>query len=187
MRRLIVLLPALSVAVACAEPDPRYGDPSGIIGKTLPNEAESSGTTGADAFGAAYSATAFAPTTTVKAAHAGDASRPQPSDNGSADCTTCHKTGGVADKKAFAFGGRVASKKAGVDVVVVTGSTQVGPVKSDADGYFWKLGTALSAASNVFVRSADKDGQMGSTITTGGCDSVGCHGAAQAPVASSLQ
>jgi hypothetical protein len=173
--RLLLVTVGLAVAGACAEPDPNYGDPSGIVGKTLPKESAGSAAGGSDAFGGAYSADANKPTTTLKASHQAKGG-PTPETVG--NCLDCHKTGGAAAAKLFAIGGRIAKNTANVDVVVSSGGDKIGPVKSDADGFFWAPGT-LKAGSNAAVRNANGDSKMTQPLlaTDGGCDQTGtCHG-----------
>jgi hypothetical protein len=166
MRR--VLMAGLMLG-ACAEPDPNYGDPHGIWDKVLPKEeSASSAPAGAD-FGGPYSESANKPTTTLKAAHE---AKSGPAPAAVKDCFDCHKPGGQAATKPFAFGGRVS--QANVDVVVNAGSDRQGPVKSDADGFFWFAGTPK--AGKALIRNASKESRMVSAIQAGtGCDSAACH------------
>jgi hypothetical protein len=175
-----VLLAALG---ACAEPDPTYGDPGGFIGQKLPNDkgggGGSSGGSGSDPFGGAYSPDANKPATTLKAAHTAAASKGAPSGDNVPDCLTCHKTGGVAAGKAFAFGGRVNGNQASVDVVVVDAAGNLGPVKSDADGYFWfESANAVKKGDHVSLRNKSSTAAMTQQLQDGdgGCDGQSCHG-----------
>lgn len=175
MRGLLIV--ALVAGAACAEPDPNYGDPGGVIGRPLPNEVGGGGGT-TSVFGAPYSATANKPTTTMKAAHAAKGG-PAPGD--ALNCLDCHKTGGAAAGKLFSFGGRVTSKGApapDVDVLVIQGTEKLGPVKSDADGFFWSPGAPVKAGANTYVRNKDAEAKMGGALaagTGGSCDGANCH------------
>lgn len=179
------LLPAtilLAVAAARQEPDPTYGDPGGILGRTLPNETTTGGSSGGASgpFPSAYDANANKPTTSLETGHTGGKG-PAAADN--LDCMDCHKNGGTGP--AFSFGGRIfdgATAVADADVIVVQGTTNVGPVKSDAQGFFWSPGAPLADGAKTFVRKGTNPVQlMGGALTAstgGGCtSSSGCHGA----------
>jgi hypothetical protein len=167
---------SVALAGACAEPDPTYGQPGGIIGRSLPHEV-GGGASPATVFGAPYDVKANRPTTTLQAAHAAKGG-PTPSD--ALNCLECHKTGGVAAAKIFSFGGRVTSKGVpapDVDVLVDQGE-KLGPVKSDSGGFFWSLGAPVKAGAKAYVRKGDVQQAMGGALaagTGGGCDSSGCH------------
>jgi hypothetical protein len=193
MRAPLLLTTAVLVAVcaACAEPDPPYGDPNGIVGKKLPNEGAASGggsssgsaSSGAPAespFGGPYDEAANKPTITLKASHAAKApSAPEPGD--SLNCTECHIKEGLATAKPFSFGGRVMDKgqpTADAEVVVVEGGEKLGPVKSDADGFFWFPGDPIKQSAKAYVRKGSGAEQaMGGGLPAGGggCDKEGCH------------
>ncbi len=173
---------ALLGLLSCAESDPPYGDPNGIVSKKLPNESAASvtsdgGTTDFSPFPTAYSATANKPTTTLVAGHAAAASQGAPSAiDAPLVCSDCHKSGGVAQAKIWAFGGRVMRGTAGVPNVdvIITGTSTLGPVKSDADGFFWLAGTPIGAGAKATIRNAS--GKSAMTGTPGlACDTAGCH------------
>ncbi len=190
---LLVTLGA-SAALSCAEPDPNFGDPGGILGRKLPGEGASTGTTssGGGVFGAPYSATANPATTTLEAAHAAKG-MPNPEAAATLDCLSCHKSGGAASTKAFTFGGRVydpdgKAPVAAADCIVVLGdgTAKLGPVKSDKDGYFWLLGGVMPAGAHVTLRSKDnKEAPMNGPLqaTDGACQAGGtCHGGTQGKI-----
>jgi len=174
---------SLAGASSCAEPDPPYGDPNGIAGKKLPNESAStapttsSGGTDNTPFSGAYDANANKPSTTLVASHAAAASKGAPSAiDAPLVCSDCHKSGGVAQAKIWAFGGRVMKGSAGVPNVdvIITGTATLGPVKSDADGFFWLAGTPIGAGAKATIRNAS--GKSSMTGTPGpACDTSGCH------------
>lgn len=174
---------AAGIIAACQEPDPNYGDPSGIIGKKLPGESSSGSTStssgdSATASGSSGAPTAPAPTITVAAAHA-DSGGGGPAVPFSTDCLTCHGGTGPATAK-FAFGGLV-SNAAGAQVTVVVDGLQ--PVATDDAGYFWSTeATALAAGSsvNLWVNGASKDKMPGLAAGNAGgacLGASGCHGA----------
>lgn len=182
------LLPFLALAAAlgsCAEPDPSYGDPGGILGKKVPNESgsgssSSSSSGGDDApFPSAYSGTANPAVKSVVSAHAAAvaAGKAAPSSiSAPLVCDSCHKEGQAAAAKILAIGGRVMKGEAGIPNVdvIVTGPATVGPVKSDADGFFFALGTPIGAGSKVAIRSQAGKSVMSSTPQAS-CDTNGCH------------
>ena len=197
MRCLLPTIPlALAIGAACAEPDPTYGEPGSIIGKTLPGGdgpsssgggdggAGGAGGGGADPFGGAYSPTnPPPPTKTLKDAHA-NGGGPTPDTVG--DCLTCHTTGGQAKGFIWAFGGRDGTKAAGIDVVVTDPSgNKIGPVKTDADGFFWAPGGPVVPKSKVAMRNANNTVKMSGSLQSasdGGCMQGGsCHGTRGAP------
>jgi hypothetical protein len=173
----IVAIFAAGGVSACQEPDPNYGIPGGIKGQPLPNEAKTGGE-GGGVFGAAYDANANKPQTTLTASHTGKTGAPAAADE--LNCVTCHKANGTAPE--FAFGGRIfADNKAvaGADVLVVVGDQKVGPVKSDADGFFWSPGAALKEGGKAYVRKDATERPMnaalGAAEAGGGCNAPTCH------------
>ena len=169
-------LACAALVAACQEPDPNFGDPNAIWGKTLPKEPPP--TAGVDP------KTVPAPTTTLKAAHGSDKGKAAaaPLDK-VPDCMGCH-TGTPGPK--FAFGGRIETSGAGVpDIAVVV--TGLNPVKSDADGYFWSTQGDVAGGSTVSVQKASGNptpmgGPLGAGAAGGGCLSSGCHGGTQGPI-----
>jgi hypothetical protein len=185
------------VLASCAEPDPNYGPPGGIITQKLPNATGGGGgggTSGAaapDPFGAAYDANANKPTTTLRAGHTAAAAQGAPSaDSTIPDCLSCHAAGLTAASKPWSFGGQVANKLANVDVVVTDGTNKIGPVKSDADGFFWATGNPVAAQMHVFVRNANGNAGMTTALlgpADGGCmQGNTCHGGSKGPLGTSL-
>ena len=181
-----VFAAALFGASSCAESDPPYGDPNGIVGKKLPNESAttsggtSSGTTSNGVFPSAYDINANKPSTTLVAGHAAAASKGAPSAiDAPLVCSDCHKSGGVAQAKIWAFGGRVMRGTAGVPNidVIITGAATLGPVKSDADGFFWLAGTAPIATTGNHAAIRNSSGIISSMTGAPGpaCDTAGCH------------
>ncbi len=177
----LVLLAAMAVT-ACGPDEPRFGEHSGIIGKTLPNEVGGGGggAGGGGVFGAPYDPNAFKPTTSLKAAHEAAGGAPTPADT--LDCLSCHQENGAAGAKPFSFGGRVTSNNApaaDVDVIVVQpDGEKLGPVKSDADGFFWFAGPAVKDGARTSVRKGAAEQSMGGqlqAVTGGSCDSASCH------------
>lgn len=179
---MLSLISAVCAAalVACGPDEPRFGDPGGILGKTLPNEVTGGGggNTPGGVFGAPYDANAFKPTTTMATAHAGKGG-PTPADT--LDCLSCHQEGGAAGGKPFSYGGRVVSNNApapDVDVIVIQGDEKLGPVKSDADGFFWFAGPAVKEGAKTYVRKGTTERPMGGALPAGtgaSCDSANCH------------
>lgn len=179
---------ALVLAIgACAEADTRYGDPNGILGNALPKEDLTSSSDGNSAFGGAF--VAGAPATTLRAGHGTDPARPKP-DGDVPDCMSCHDTGKTAAGKSFDFGGRLAKKVPAEVVVVGKGGAKIGPVKVDADGFFWSpKSSGVTEGSKVFVRTASATSEMGKELSAaggGGCDAPSCHGGFQDAVGSGL-
>lgn len=165
--------------VACGPDEPRFGDPGGILGRSLPNEVTSGGNKApGGVFGAPYDPNAFKPRTTMATAHAGKGG-PAPADT--LDCLSCHKEGGAAGTKPFSYGGRVVSNNApapDVDVIVIQGDEKLGPVKSDADGFFWFAGPAVKEGAKTYVRKTTTERAMGGALranTGGSCDAANCH------------
>jgi hypothetical protein len=173
---MVTLLHAVAL-VACGPDEPRFGDPGGIIGKSLPNEVTGASTPGG-VFGAPYDANAFKPATTMVAAHT---AKQGPPAGDALDCLSCHSAAGPAAAKPFSFGGRVVSNgapAADVDVIVIQDGEKIGPVKSDADGFFWSAGPAVKANAKTYVRKGATEKPMGGGLpaTTGGsCDNASCH------------
>lgn len=65
-----------------------------------------------------------------------------------------------------------------VDVVVLDGADVLGPVKSDADGFFWRIGTPVKAGAKALARSAAGQASMSAPLGAGvaaSCDSAPCH------------
>jgi hypothetical protein len=172
---ITLALALVALGVACAEPDPTFGDPGGILNRSLPNETTGGG--GADGPFAGTNATA--PTKTLKTAHG--TVGPAPADY--IDCMTCHKEGvNSQGAPSFSYGGRIndgATPVAGAEVIVLQGTTKIGPVKSDADGFFWSPGTALKDGAVTYVRKVGgTPKKMGGTLTAatgGGCNAAKCH------------
>jgi hypothetical protein len=192
MRLLLFVTVGVAGAIACADPDPNFGEPAGIIGRKLPKEGETPGAPGpgggpTSAFPKPYAAADNKPTTTLKAAH--DAKGGPAPDTIAQPCLDCHKTGGQAAAKVFSFGGRIAGKKPDIDVIV-GGGTPLGPTKTDADGFYWFVGGAVADGSRPVVRSATEESAMltALTSTTGGsCDgTAACHGGGQGPAGGGL-
>jgi hypothetical protein len=131
------LFAALVAVVACGTPDPNYGDPGGIIGKKLPSEPGGTSAPGAEDTSPFKDTTSTAPLKTLKAAHAA-ANAPAP--EAVPECLGCHGKAGAGATSKWTFAGRVVNGGAGVkdvDVIVAKDAVKVGPVKSDADGFFW--------------------------------------------------
>lgn len=176
--RLALLAIVVALGVACAEPEPRFGEPGGILDRKLPQEA--TGGDGAD--GPFTGTTAAAPAKTMRAAHAGGKG-PEPADN--IDCMTCHKNGAnTLGAPSFSFGGRINENDApvaGAEVMVVQGTEKLGPVKSDADGFFSSPGAAAvkdGAVSWVRKGTGGTDKRMGGTLQAApgvGCNAATCH------------
>ena len=170
------------LSAGCAEAEPTYGDPSGILGKKLPGEGSSASASGSDAgvFGVAYDASANQPTTSLATAHAAAPGAPAAGD--ALDCLLCNALNGAAAAKPFAFGGRVNKATPNIDVVVVLGAQKLGPVKSDAAGFFWLAGSPLAAGGTVSARNAASTSAMSQPLVAGAggsCDTLACHGSKQ--------
>lgn len=173
----IALLLAAALG-ACGPDEPQFGAAGVILGKPLPRESTTGGATGG-VFGAPYDANANKPATTMLAAHQGKGGPTAAADN--IDCLSCHNAAGVAKNVVFSYGGRVmrgTTPAAGADVIVVNGADKLGPVKSDADGFFWFEGAAVKSGSKTHVRSAAGTESMSTPLGEGqgaSCDSANCH------------
>lgn len=182
---LVVLVLGLAAcAAACGpEPEPSFGDPSGIAGRKIPNdgnEAPSPGTSPGDAGATSsggttdpFSPAPAAPTQTAKAAHA---AKGQTAILPTLACGSCH--GGSGPGPSWAIAGYVEAKGAGANgaiVAVMDGTTRLAAAKTDSDGFFWVAGTPV-AKGNVSVKLT-KVAKMGTTLSTGGnnCNSSSCH------------
>ncbi|MDF2694699.1 MAG: hypothetical protein K0S65_3082, partial [Labilithrix sp.] len=86
MRAVLVAALLLAALGACGPDEPQFGPAGVILGKPLPGESATGGTSGV--FGAAYDANANKPTTTMLAAHAGTGGPTAASDT--IDCLSCH-------------------------------------------------------------------------------------------------
>lgn len=177
MRRLPATLLAAALG-ACAPDEPQFGAAGVILGKPLPRESAAGGA-GGGVFGADYSPTANRPDQRMVVAHEGTGGPTAASDT--IDCLSCHNSAGLAKDKAFSFGGRVVrggAPAADIDVIVVHEAEQLGPVKSDADGFFWLIGAPVKAGSKTHVRSASGTESMSTALGEGiaaSCDSGNCH------------
>lgn len=174
---LLGIVVSFAGVTSCQEPDPNYGVPGGIKGQALPNEANA-GSANGGVFGAPYDANANKPKTTLTAAHTGKPGAPAAGDD--LNCSQCHKAGGTAPE--FAYGGRIYADNKPVgdaDVLVVVGDAKVGPVKSDADGFFWSSGAALKEGGKAYVRKDTTERPMNQPLgggeAGGGCNATACH------------
>jgi len=178
-RSVLVVTLLLEAALgACGPDEPDFGPAGVILGKPLPKEPASGGA-GGGVFGADYDANANKPATTMLAAHQGKGGPTAATDD--IDCLVCHNAAGAAQNKVFSYGGRVmrgTTPAAAADVIVVNGNDKLGPVKSDADGFFWMLGTPVKSGSKTYVRSAAGTQSMSTPLGEGqaaSCDSATCH------------
>ncbi|MBX3203618.1 MAG: hypothetical protein KF764_01055 [Labilithrix sp.] len=180
MRRLPVTVLLAAALGSCGPDEPQFGAAGVILGKPLPRESAAGGP-GGGPFGSEYSATANPADGTMLTAHQGTSGPQAAADN--IDCLSCHASGGVAADKAFSFGGRVVRGGApagAVDVIVVSadGNERLGPVKSDAQGFFWLLGGPVPQGAKTHVRSSAGTESMGGALGAGvaaSCDSANCH------------
>ena len=194
MRSYLTLTFALAMSAACAEPEPTFAPPGAIVGRTLPGVPEDKPDAGAGGdFGAPYDIDAGRPTTTLKEANANGKGPPEPT-----DCFLCHANvppPNVAPP--FAFGGRAFNglvPAPNVDVVVINGDaakTRLGPVKSDADGYFWlKAAVTVNDGQTKVRTAAGRETPMNSSLKSnadsnpkksgdGACNREGCHGSSR--------
>ena len=163
---------------ACGPDEPQFGAAGVILGKPLPRE-PSTGGAGGGVFGADYDPNANKPATPMLQAHAGTGGPTAAADN--IDCLTCHVAGGLASAVAFSYGGRImrgTTPAANADIIVVNGDEKLGPVKSDADGFFWLVGAPVKSGSKTYVRSAAGSESMSTPLGEGvgaSCDSANCH------------
>jgi hypothetical protein len=170
------------VAFACQEPDPNYGDPGGILGKKLPSEPGAATAPGAVDTGPFAGTTPTAPEKTLKAAHAA-ATPPAPAPEAVPECLGCHGKGAAGATIKWAFAGRVMEGTAGVkdiDVIVLKDAVKVGPVKTDADGFFWAPDTAIPEGAKTHIRKGTTVTSMNGALTAakgGACNTTPvCHG-----------
>lgn len=172
-----------ALAASCADDDPRYGPPGSIRDRSF------GGAPGADDAGA--SASAFpGPFDAASPPPAGEPlvpRHPYRQLDDTVDCLECHKTGGTAAAKPWAFGGRVNDgRDAGAtvrEVIVKTAAGAiVGHVKATSDGFFWAPGAPASNA-RAAVRNDEGDEVPMGTPASGGCNAGGtCHGGATGPI-----
>lgn len=174
-------------SIGCSDPETPFGDPGGVLRRPLPNESPAA-TGSAGPFAAPYSATENPPppTTTYAQGHAGKAAPGVPlagSVDDAVDCLSCHGESKAGSTVKWSFGGRVVVAAAGaanVDVVVVNPDGKaLGPVKSDADGFFWApiaLGAVADGASTL-LRNAKGENRMGQLLKPedASCDNANCH------------
>jgi hypothetical protein len=184
MRRLGAIACALVWAAACAEEGPRYGPPGSIKDRAF-----GAGSAGASAEGGRSPASAFdAPYDAKSPPPAGEPLAPRHpyrALDDAVDCTECHKAGGSAAAKPWAFGGRVNDKSGTTtrEVIVRTSDgAVVAHVKATSDGYFWAPGTPVANARTA-VRNQNGDEAEMATAASGGCNAGGsCHGGATGPI-----
>ncbi len=187
---------AAAGASACGpEPEPAFGDPSGIVGKKLKEKAgggSSSGDGGATPDGDFPPTDPPAPTTTAEAAHAAGAAKGAPAISAALECLSagCHGGGGTAPP--FAFGGYVVKAGAPAVGAVIAVKTAGGflAAKSDAKGFFWLKGERVTegtvAAKPDGATSPAQEKLMATdllpTNDNGNCNSGKCHNGGTAPV-----
>jgi hypothetical protein len=194
-RALAAMTAFASAMAACGSEEASFGQAGGILCRPLPNEVATGacgsssassggldgdgGRGGGGVFGAPYDPAANKPVKSMVAAHATTSGPKQPGD--AIDCLSCHKTGGSAQSKPMAFGGRIVKGSApapDIDVVVVSEGATLGPVKTDQDGFFWRLGGEVKSGAKTHVRSASGVSSMSSPLGQGegaSCDSANCH------------
>ena len=184
MRRLLLaMIAAVSVATAagaCAEPEPSFAPPGALRGRNLPGVSGDTPAGGGGVFGAAYDDKAFVPTTTMKKAHAPKGVTLTP-----LDCFGCHNKSPGATAPVFAYGGRVVVGRGGtdpapnVDVIVIKGDVQLGPVKTDEAGYFWLKSDVDVKDARTTIRNANGEEVMAGQLFAGhgSCSAApSCHG-----------
>ncbi|MFO0735643.1 MAG: hypothetical protein U0270_07180 [Labilithrix sp.] len=171
-----IIVGVMAGLLACQEPDPSFGDPNGIWGKTLPGEKKTA---------SADPTSVPAPTITMVEKHGSEKGKAAgaPLDK-VGDCMACH-TGTPGPK--FSFGGRVENAGTGVPDVVVT-VTDIAPVKTDKDGYFWQTTGEVAQGGKAQVQKgtdpvATMTSQLGAGAAGGGCLAGGtCHGGTTGPI-----
>lgn len=162
---------------ACDSDEPEFGAAGVILGKPLPRETTNA--SAGEVFGSAYDPNANRPDQPMVELHDGTGGPTTASDT--IDCLSCHSTEGIAKSKAFSYGGRVYKGTApapNAEVIVIDGNDKLGPVKADADGFFWYLGPPVKAGAKTYARSASGTEAMTSPLGAGvaaSCDSANCH------------
>lgn len=181
-----------------AEPEPAFGDPSGIVGKKLKEKAgggsssSSGGDGGAEPDGYFPATDPPAPTTTAEAAHAAGAAKGAPAISATLECLSagCHGGGGTAP--AFAYGGYVVKSGAPAAGAIIAVKTSSGFLasKSDPKGYFWFKGPRVTegsvAAKPEGATAPQQEKLMGGDLLpsndNGNCNSGKCHNGGTSPV-----
>lgn len=107
-------------------------------------------------------------------------------------CLACHGAGASGSTKKWAFAGWAASARGsttGLDkgeVIVVDGTTVLGPVKTAPDGYFWfeLEGGTIGPNAKTAIRDKTKGSAMQQALGgNGDCSATGtCHGGSAGPV-----
>lgn len=127
-----------------------------------------------DAFTGAPAFAVITPTDDTSNHHLGDS-------NAGKDCLSCHS--GNLGPPTFALGGTVRATAGGTDGatgvqvrIVGPDGTEVASVGTDAEGNFWLLGAkTIPAGSHVGVRDGTTEKKMSGTISSGSCNTAGCH------------
>lgn len=97
------------------------------------------------------------------------------------ECLNCHTPGGAAAAKEFIAGGYVGKAGGGgpenkAEVRIIDGNgAQVVRAYTEANGFWYVLGSNLTGTHKVGVRNATTALGMVGTITSGGCAAGGCH------------
>lgn len=184
MRWLARVACVAALAASCADEDPRFGPPGSIRDRGFggaPGSVDGGAST--SAFPGPFDAASPPPAGEPLAPR-----HPYRALDDTVDCLECHKAGGTAAAKPWAFGGRVNDNAgdAGAtvrEVIVKSAAGEiVGHVKATSDGFFWAPGAPASNA-RAAVRNDKGDEVAMGTPAPGGCNAGGsCHGGATGPI-----
>ncbi len=163
---------------SCSDDDPRFGDPSSIKGKTLPDSPV------LDFFPTPYDAEKPTPAGAVARHKAVNQVVP----TRDLSCMGCHgppgpdtpQVGAVQALFAGWIGGRLTGEPAKkADVVVIDEDKNRFETKTDDDGFFW-IASDGKPARQLFVGvrdSAVNQVRMSPGFSVGNCTASNCHGA----------
>jgi hypothetical protein len=184
--RALVLV---AFASACADPQPRFGDPG--VGDSLVLPGVAGGGAGSTTL---FGERAFDPQSPPPPVDTGaniHQTRAAIPINAGTACMGCHARDNPGASTKWAFAG-IAFSAPGVplsegEVIVADGTARIGPVKTAVDGFFWIPADAgtIGAAAKTAVR--DRDGgysEMTQALDgNGNCNNAGsCHTGTAGPI-----